>query len=1207
MDATPFILIFVFYAAVLLALVAAVERSARLKRLLAANPVAYTLSLGIYTTAWTFYGIVGDAANNGFAYLTYYIGSIVGIFLWWWVLRQLIRFKNRHHITSIADFMGARYGKSHAVSSLVTVIAVIGSMPYLALQMKAFLASSAILLTGADGDLPMWHGHPLGLGMLVFMICFTIFAGIRRLDPTERHQGMVAVVALESVIKLAATLLVGLWVTYGLNDGFADIFDRAAEAGYGTLLIIGQKDSDLMRWMARLLMFVPATILMPRIFHMAVVENADEEHIRPAMWGFPLYLTTMTLFVMPIALTGLMLGMPAMLGDTFMLRLPLLHGKVWMAMFVFLGGISGGMSMIAINAMTLTTMITNELLLPLAGRFRSLGWVRKRILPLRWVVVTIYLACGYAMLLLVGQSHMLGALGGLAIMAWLQLASAGLLGLFWPRGNRAGALTGMLGGLAAWSYTMLVPVLARSHVLPLSIVSDGPFGILALRPEAFMGVAIPDPLAHTLFWSTLLNLGLYVAVSYATTPHDDEAAITRSLMAAFEESAAPDAPHTPANVLLAPKQQLLEATLGEYLTPEVARRYTQLALQQAGCADRALISVGELAAVLSEAERLLAGVIGTASAHTLLRKAAILTPAESATLSESYAALLAELNLPPAELRQRIDYYQEREKLLRAHAEELAVANATLRSEMEEREQAEAERREAEAKYRSIFENALEGIFRTTTSGQILDANPATARILGYSDPATLMASITDLRTQLYVDSEDRARFLDRLQHAGRVEHFETRFRKPDGAVVWVSMHARAIYDNNGQVLHIEGIVEDITSRKEAEDKLIAATRFVGDIIDAMPSVIIAVDVAGIITHWNNEAAMRYGRAATQVIGQPLADIVASARYAELARQARTADASRRLSPQMEELDGQQRWIEAIAYPLAKREGVVLRLDDVTSRVRMEEIMVQTEKMMSVGGLAAGMAHEINNPLGAILMGVQNLKRRLSPDRAANAEALQQSGCDPDALRHYLALREAPLLLDGIQTAGERAARIVTNMLEFSRRSEARFQETDLATVLDKSVELASNDYDLKKKFDFRTISIHRDYEEGVPPVLCMPTEIEQVLLNMLRNAAQAMAGADMQNRPPTIMLRLKKEAEYARMEVTDNGPGMPESVRRRVFEPFFTTKEVGTGTGLGLSVSYFIITENHGGHIAVDSRPGQGTTFTIRLPFVPPQGQAGV
>ena len=294
-------------------------------------------------------------------------------------------------------------------------------------------------------------------------------------------------------------------------------------------------------------------------------------------------------------------------------------------------------------------------------------------------------------------------------------------------------------------------------------------------------------------------------------------------------------------------------------------------------------------------------------------------------------------------------------------------------------------------------------------------------------------------------------------------------------------------------------------------------------------------------------------------------------------------------------------------YPLTGGggRGVVIRIDDITQRLSLEEMMVQSEKMLSVGGLAAGMAHEINNPLGAILHNVQNIRRRLSADLPRNQEQASELGLDLAMINRYLASREVPQLLDGIQQAGARAAKIVTHMLSFSRRSNRQLEPCELPALIDQAVEIAGNDFDLAIGFDFKGQAIVRQFDPELGPVPCTANELEQVLLNLLKNAAQAIHLRPQPSEPGRITLRTRLNPPWAEIQVEDNGVGMPEAVRKRTFEPFFTTKEIGQGTGLGLSVSYFIITNNHKGQMEVHSTPGQGTCFTLRLPLGQPAAAA--
>lgn len=394
---------------------------------------------------------------------------------------------------------------------------------------------------------------------------------------------------------------------------------------------------------------------------------------------------------------------------------------------------------------------------------------------------------------------------------------------------------------------------------------------------------------------------------------------------------------------------------------------------------------------------------------------------------------------------------------------------------------------------------------------------------------------------------------------------------------------------------------QEIHERQRAEQELSTSNQYLDNIINAMPSIIIGVDEALHITHWNHKAQQQTGLNVEKVLGQPLSAVYPElALHRERVELALKLNAPQKISKMLNYNDGQAVYTDLTIYPLtiAKTQGAVLRLDDITQQVHLEDMMIQTEKMMSVGGLAAGMAHEINNPLGSILQGAQNIIRRCSPDMANNQKVAAELGLDLELMQTYMDQRGVTQFIQGIRDSGERASGIVANMLHFSRKSQSEMTHTQVSDLIHHSLELAANDYDLKQRYDFRHIDIHTQVDEGLPGIFCIPTEIEQVLLNLLKNAAQAMHQNSYQNETPNLWIRASQQHYYVRIEVEDNGPGMSEDTRKRVFEPFFTTKEAGVGTGLGLSVAYFIITKNHSGRMMVESTPGTGTKFSIELPL---------
>ncbi len=395
----------------------------------------------------------------------------------------------------------------------------------------------------------------------------------------------------------------------------------------------------------------------------------------------------------------------------------------------------------------------------------------------------------------------------------------------------------------------------------------------------------------------------------------------------------------------------------------------------------------------------------------------------------------------------------------------------------------------------------------------------------------------------------------------------------------------------------------EVQVRSKIEKKLTGFQHYLNSIIDSMPSALIAVDEQLYVTQWNQEASRLSGTSLDDAVNQPVFLAFPSLKpfLPQLTRAAEQHKVER-VERVTWALTDAPRHYALTFYPLmgGTGRGAVIRIDDITDRLGMEELMVQSEKMLSVGGLAAGMAHEINNPLGAILHNVQNIRRRLSPDLPKNLEVAGEVGIHLEDLNHYLEAREIPKLMDGIQYAGSRAAKIVSHMLSFSRRSHRQMTACELPALLEQAVEIAGNDFDLTGGFDFKSLQIVHEFDPRLGPVPVIANEVEQVLLNLLKNAAQAIHLRDDEEEGELgrIILRTRLNPPWAEIQVEDNGCGMPEKVRKRIFEPFFTTKEVGQGTGLGLSVSYFIITNNHKGQMEVQSELGLGTCFTLRLPL---------
>ncbi|MDA8136379.1 MAG: cache domain-containing protein [Desulfobacteraceae bacterium] len=399
-------------------------------------------------------------------------------------------------------------------------------------------------------------------------------------------------------------------------------------------------------------------------------------------------------------------------------------------------------------------------------------------------------------------------------------------------------------------------------------------------------------------------------------------------------------------------------------------------------------------------------------------------------------------------------------------------------------------------------------------------------------------------------------------------------------------------------------ILSENRVRREAEQELQKVQQYLSNIIDSMPSVLIGVDETLGVTLWNRKAEEMTGLSGVDARAKPLSDALPGIHVdMEKIRECLKKNETRTWAKLPYAAPGREtRYQDITVYPLqtGRMKGAVIRMDDVTEKIRLEEVLVQNEKILSVGGLAAGMAHEINNPLAGVIQNAAVLSNRLMDARIpANITAAEKAGTTMKSISEFMLSRNIPSMIRAITESASRMAAIVENMLSFARKSDSSFSTQDPVTLLEKTLALASTDYNLKKQYDFKSITINKEYEANLPLVSCESSKIQQVLLNILANGAHALL-ENKTGAKPVFTLRLKAETSppMLRIEIEDNGPGMTEEIRKRVFEPFFTTKPVGTGTGLGLSVSYFIITENHGGTMDVVSEPGKGTTFIIRLPL---------
>jgi Na+/proline symporter/nitrogen-specific signal transduction histidine kinase len=523
------------YLGLLFAIAYYADQRADAGRSVIASPYIYSLSLAVYATAWTFYGSVGRAASDGVGFLPIYIGPTLMIALWWIVMRKILRISKQNRITSLADFIASRYGKSALLGGLVTVIAIIGILPYISLQLKAVSNSFTILLQYPEIIMPARvDAAPIredtALWVAMILAAFTIAFGTRHLDAAEHHQGMVAAIAFESLVKLLAFLAVGVFVTFGIYDGFGDLFARAAAEPKLRAMMTPLEGvaGGYASWVWLTILSMMAIMFLPRQFQVAVIENVDEKHLNKAIWLFPVYMLAINVFVLPIAFGGL-LHFPdgSVDADTFVLTLPMAEKHELLALLVFIGGLSAATGMVIVETIALSTMACNDLVMPVLLRLRRLRLNERRdltglLLGIRRGAIVLILLLGYLYFKLAGEAYALVSIGLISFAAVAQFAPPILGGIFWKGGTRLGALSGLTAGFAVWSYTLLLPALARSGWLPISLLEAGPLGIELLRPLQLFGLSGLDQITHAMIWSMIANIGAYVAVSLSVSQSADE-------------------------------------------------------------------------------------------------------------------------------------------------------------------------------------------------------------------------------------------------------------------------------------------------------------------------------------------------------------------------------------------------------------------------------------------------------------------------------------------------------------------------------------------------------------------------------------------------------------------------------------------------------------------------------------------------------------
>ena len=651
------------------------DRRAASHRSVIARPWVYALSMAVYCTAWTYFGSVERASTGGVWFLPIYLGPTLAMVLGWTVLRKMIRIAKTHRITSIADFIASRYGKSQLLASLVTLVAVVGIVPYIALQLKAVSSGYALLTAGTSVPAASLHwSQDSAFYVAIALAAFAIVFGARHLDTTERHEGMVAAIAFESVIKLVAFVSVGLFVVYGLFGGLGDIFTQARALPELAQLLKPEQGGAFSwaQWLGLMVLAMCAALVLPRQFQVMVVENVHEDHVRRASWMFPLYLLLINLFVLPIALGGMLyFGEGAHNAEHFVLSLPMAAGQNALALLVFVGGLSAATGMVIVETVAVSTMVSNELALPLLLRFRLLGAAQARgftrpLLLIRRAAIIAVLLLGYVYFQLAGDAYALASIGLISFAAVAQFAPALLGGMYWRGGTRGGALAGLLAGFGIWVYTLMLPSIARSGWVDAAFLDAGPWGLAWLRPQSLLGLQGLDSLTHSLFWSLLVNCAAYVIGSLWRMPSGREASQALLFVDALQRGAAQTPVFWRGRADTAELRRLCERFLGQDKTAALWSAYAR----QAGVPQGQVLAPDARLVQFVEAQ--LAGAVGSASARVL-----VASVSHEETLSQSDVLAMLE---EASQLRSYSRDLEAKSLSLEQATSELRSANEQLKS-----------------------------------------------------------------------------------------------------------------------------------------------------------------------------------------------------------------------------------------------------------------------------------------------------------------------------------------------------------------------------------------------------------------------------------------------------------------------------------------------------------------------------------------------
>ncbi|MGC3871777.1 hybrid sensor histidine kinase/response regulator [Halomonas sp. GXIMD04776] len=1159
------IAISLFYIAILFCIAWRGDRRARLLGAAQRRPIIYSLALAIYCTSWTFYGAVGQAATSGWSFASIFVGPVLTFVLFWPVLAKMIRVAKRQNVTSIADFIASRYGKTQSLAAFASLVALVGTLPYIALQLKAVSTSFTVLTASSDMTrAPLFADTAFYVAAV--MAIFAILFGTRHTDATEHHEGLIHAIAFESVVKLLAFLVLGAYVTWGMFDGLGDLLGRADNA-LALQRQLSEQDFGQGFW-AQTLLAMLAIFCLPRQFHVAVVENTHPDDAARARWLFPLYLIAIGFFVLPVAAAGLTLFPDGRVSpDTYMLALPIAADNELLTLLTFIGGFSAATGMVIVAAVAVSIMISNEIVIPLLFRLRWFDTKARDygrlVLRARRITILVILALAYGFYKLTAEFSSLASTGMLSFAAAAQFAPALLGGLYWKRGNRLGVIVGMNVGFAVWAYALLLPTLVNAGVIPGAWLTLSPLGIDWLTPTHLFGFNIGDPFTHGVMLSLGLNLFGYIFVSQITSQRVVER-IQASLFVDSVETrqTSVNRPWTGATTvddLRVLCERFLGADQVQSAFDDYARRNGQLLEYNA----RASIDV------IQFTERLLASVLGASSARIVVNSA---------------------LQGRGIGISDVISIVDEASQVLEFNR---ALLQATL-------------------------ENVNQGISVVDQNLRLVVWNQRYLELFRFPDHLIRVgASIAKIFRYNAHNGEYGPG--DPEEHVGLLLD-NIRQGQP---------HRYVRYRQDGSVLDVQGnpmpgggfvyTYQDITQQKRTEEALIRSENNIRIYTDNVPALIAYFDKECRYLFTNRAYEQIFDIDRNTVIGERMEDVMSVGIAQDRAPWMQRALAGERVSFEISQDDGDggTRYMLVTYTPHFGDSGTILGFfalyQDITER-RLVEIALQETN------------ENLEERVRERTQALSKANAALRQENRVRAEAEQalrqakQTAEDANASKTRFLAAASHDLLQPLN-----AARLFTSAL--SQQNDAADLKRTVGHIdnsLQAAEELLSTLLDISKldagaltprRAHFPLANIFRPLraefevmaeERGLDLVVVATHTWVDSDAQMLRRIVQNfLANALRYTQHGRVLLGCRRHGQRLTIEVWDTGPGIPDSKLCEIFQEFRRLdqvsrhKESEKGLGLGLSIADRMSRVlDH--PIRVRSREGMGTLFSVEVPRVP-------